>query len=253
MANVGPNKGRRLRLALSRFSAMLIEEARDLSGLAHPKLDEVFGFHVGKCQRYALYPPRPWNRAPQADEIQNLENLVARLLKRPAHVVVIEDNTRFVGNNDLLDVVVGPPDAGLDLRAADETDLELRYEDDWPTYRRLKYSSPRNGITLLDLYAWQYGIFWDKGILPDPWTREALGIPANVPVDVFLPGLVEEMKAKRLAHLELSQLWCQVDHAIEALSESIIASSGAGILPELAVNLESTPVISSEQIPCEIE
>lgn len=77
MANIGPNKGRRLRAALSRFSAMLIEEARSVSGLSYAQLDEALGLSEGQAYRYSLYPMEAKTRAPQAGSIQRLENRVA--------------------------------------------------------------------------------------------------------------------------------------------------------------------------------
>jgi hypothetical protein len=237
MANIGTTKGRRLGPALNRFAAMLIEEAHDLSGLSYAKLDEEFDLCAGECQRYLLYPRVSKTRSPKANEIQNLENLVARLLRRPAHIVLVEDNMRFNGSNDLLDVVVGGPDVGMNLRQADQVDLELAYEDDWPTYRRLKYSPQRNGVRLIDLYTWQYGILWDCGILPDPWTRKAQGIPADVPVESFLPALVEEAKQARLA--------CQKLIQERSCLESLSAVLAAGNLPESTEDLELSAITTS--------
>ena len=201
MANVGENKGRRLRAALSRFAAMLIEEARDMSGLTYEKLDDAFGFSSGKCYDYSMYPIRKKTRAPQADEIQNLENLVARLLRRPAHIVVIEEH--LSPRHVLKPVsVLGSPDSGQDLRVFDEHDLQLGYESDWPTYRRLK-DSPRarlQGIDMLEMYAWQYAAYWEREVLSEPWTREAQGIPDDIAPEEFLPGLVEKAKVARREH-----------------------------------------------------
>lgn len=198
MANNGINKGRTLRAAISRFAAMLIEEARDISGYSYPELDEKFGFSIGTCQSYSKYPMRKKTRAPQADEIQNLENLVAKLNKRPPHIVIIESNA---GQKSLWKPFdnLGPPDLGLNLRDLSEFDIQLGYEGDWPTYRRLKYAwNFREDVPpLLDLYAWQWGIFWDAGTLADPWTRKAQRLPEDTPVEAFLPILVERAKIER--------------------------------------------------------
>src|SRR3546814_7312118 len=90
MANVGPNRGRRLRLALSRFAAMLIEEAQSISGLSYAQLDEALDLPSGQSFRYSRYPVEAKTRAPQAGSVQRLENRVAVFLKRPRHIVVVE-------------------------------------------------------------------------------------------------------------------------------------------------------------------
>ena len=200
MANIGKNQGRRLRMALSRFSAMLIEEARDISGLTFEKLDEEFGFPIGRCKYYAQYPVRKKTRAAPADEIQNLENLVARLLKRPVHVLIIEDTSLISVDEPMADITVGVPDKNLNLRHAQQTDLVIAYEDDWPTYRRLKYDpiSLISGYRLIDLYVWQWGIFWDSGVLPEPWTRKSQGFPEDAPIALVVNSMMEKAKAMRL-------------------------------------------------------
>jgi hypothetical protein len=193
---------------------MLIEEARDLSGLTYENLDEAFGFSSGKCYGYSKYPMRPKTRAPQADEIQNLENLVARLLRRPAHIVVIEDRMSPRSAFRLVNVV-GEPDLAMDLRKFGEHDLQLGYENDWPTYRRLKYSPQAviHGIDMVGLWAWQYASYWEREVLTAPWTRQVQGIRDDIPVEKFLPSLVEKVSRERLA------FYCS-------------ANLPAGILPE---------------------
>jgi hypothetical protein len=204
--NNGKNKGRRLRLAIAQFASMLIQEAKDLTGASYPQLDALLGLPDGKSSSYSIFPITPKTRAPQAASIQDLENRVARLLKRPAHVVVVEDNSRLevdhaFSNPELINLVVGRPTAGMNLRASNDTDLQLEYEDNWPTYHQLlDWSAPRGGTTLFELYRWQYGVFWDRGILPKAWTREALGIDANAEVESFLPGMVNVAKTMRLIH-----------------------------------------------------
>lgn len=216
MANNGQNKGRRLRVAISRFAAMLIEEAMDISGAkGFEQLDEALDFPTGRCAAYAKYPLRRKTRAPQADEIQNLENLVARLLKRPTHIIVIEENRSvrtFGGSVN----VVGEPDAGINLRDFDENDLQLGYQDDWPTYRRLKYNSLAHltGESLIGHYCWQWGILYDRGLLVEPWKTMMLGVTGGVAIESLIPERMKKMKAERAALLQ---------------TEAILA----GILPEL--------------------
>jgi len=197
MANYGPNKGRRLTVALRRFAAMLIEEARDISGLSFCELDEELGLEPGESLRYARFPSGPKSRAPQAGSIQRLENSIAKLLGRPAHVIVVEDNSRYQAGALSASLEVGIPRPGMNLRQAVPTDIQLGYRDDWPTYRRLKYSPDREGVSLFSLYAWQYGVFWDKDILPSPWTREEQGIPRNAALSSYLEEFVTEAKNRR--------------------------------------------------------
>ncbi|MCT7327996.1 hypothetical protein [Ralstonia mojiangensis] len=214
MANIGSNKGKRLRVALCRFAAMLIEEARDIAGLTFEELDHSLGLEPGQVIRYSRYPIEAGTRAPHAAGIQRLEEKVAALLKRPSHTVVIENNALLL-EDWLADPVVGVPAADINLRTTESTDLQLGYEGDWPTYRRLKYSAPQDGVRLLDLYLWQYGVLWEMGTLPPEWSREAIGVPEDMPVEEFLPQLVEEAKHQRLQFL----------NGIQALGR-------AGILPE---------------------
>lgn len=187
MSNIGENKGRTLKVALTRFTTMLIEEAREVSGLSNPQLDSALGWENGYAYRYALYPG---GRGMQAGRIQKLENDVAKFLKRTAHKVVIENNALLNDSNlnDPSAIVIGVPAADMNLRHISEPNLELGYEDDWPTYARIKNPPHRA------LWEWQWGILWDKGVLKHPWTREAQGIPAGAPVESFLPQIVESAK-----------------------------------------------------------
>lgn len=192
MANTGPNNRRSLTGALKRFASMLIEEARDVGGFTFAELDVLLDVEEGTTSRYSQR-----KRAPNAEDIQDLENRVARLLKRPAHVVVIENNGLAV--NPYTELGIDEPDKNLNLRKIPAECLELSYEGDWPTYRRLKYSPPRGGLRLVHLFAWQWGILWDRGVLPSQWSRATLGIPADAPVESFLPAMVEAAKLERSA------------------------------------------------------
>ncbi|MET3135317.1 hypothetical protein AAKU55_005625 [Oxalobacteraceae bacterium GrIS 1.11] len=218
--NVGENKGHRMQVARSRFAAMLIHEARDVSGLNFRQLDEALGLEEGYSRRYSLFPKKC--RAPQAARLQDMENRIAKLLRRSAHLVVLEDDTK----------VIGPPAGGLNVRENGKFSLWLTYADNWPTYDCLRdHREPGLPITIRDfnhtgeeprvydlverrspyegwppmlrLYAWQWGVLWDKGL---PWlTREAFGVAPSTSVDVFLPVLLENAKAE-LAHCRKGQM-----------------------------------------------
>lgn len=225
MKNYNP---RRLRPALQQFAAMLIEEAHDISGLSYEALDEQFGFSAGLCLRY-----RAKKRAPQADEIQNLENLVARLLKRPAHVVLITDNSKITYDG-LAGVSIGAPDCGMNLREDDDAFLQLVYEDDWPTYRRLKYGRSIGGIRTMDLYRWQWGCLWDKGLLQEPWTRACQGLDGHTPIEDFLEGMVSAWKENRKANELIVMTGCRIfAESSNALFENVLSGINEDIMERL--------------------
>lgn len=203
MANIGPNRGRTLRGALNRFAAILIDEARTLTGLSYSDLDAALDLPDGQSYRYSLYPRTLKTRAPQAASIQQLENRIAALLKRRAHRIVVRNNKAKIQGRD---EIVGSPGNLIDFSDLAWSDLELAYEYDWPTFRRLK------GRSVLEHYLWQWGILWDRGVVPYPWTREGLGVPANMPVEEFLPSLTA-------AHVQARQ---KMADAVRA-----------GILPEM--------------------
>lgn len=176
---------------------MLIEEARDVGGFTFAELDVLLDFEDGTTSRYSQR-----KRAPNAEDIQDLENKVARLLKRPAHLVVLENNG-LAAEGGITNLEFGVPDKALNLRDVPANLLQLGYDADWPTYRRLKYSPSRGGHSLLSVYAWQWGILWDRGALDLPWTREALGLHPDTPVEMFLPEMVENAKAERAAYIRM--------------------------------------------------
>ncbi|UWE17689.1 hypothetical protein [Herbaspirillum huttiense] len=225
-------KPRRLSAALRRFSAMLIEEAHDISGLSYEALDEHFGFSTGLCLRY-----RARKRAPQADEIQNLENHVARLLKRPAHVVLITGSSK-ISNGWLQCESIGVPDVGMNLPDWDDANLQLGYEDDWPTYRRLKYGRVIGGIRTIDLYRWQWGCLWDKGLLQEPWTRACQGLDADTPIEDFLEKKVsawreqEHRKADEFIVMTGTRIFAGSSHGL-VLFENLLFGLNEEILAKL--------------------
>lgn len=220
--NVGPNKGRRLRLALARFAAMLIEEARDITGLSYERLDEALGLPHGQAIRYSRYNKGGGDtRAPQAAGIQELENRVAKLLGRMAHTLVVENNAEIgPGGFHQPGFVAGHPEENLNLREYKVDDFQIGYAGDWPTYRRLKNEPgtlfreflPIHNLVdraahdawpeMLKLYAWQWGVLWDRGL---PWLRrEAVGVPANTPVDAFLQTYTAQAQTARALFAEHS-------------------------------------------------
>lgn len=214
--NVGENKKRRLNRALQRFAAMLIEEASDLSGLPKSKLAEAMGLSDDQVRRYTRLPGMKNSRAPQAAAVQQLENRVAKLLKRSAHTVVVENNTKLGGSEAYFsESVEGRPGDDLNLREFDLGSFQLGYEGDWPTYRRLKThrawatgsvdvkSLVKNRAAferwpeMLRSYAWQWGILWERGV---PWlSREAFGVAADATLETFLPELTARAKQDRRA------------------------------------------------------
>lgn len=248
--NIDSNRGRRLRPALSRFSAMLIEEARDLTGLTFEQLDEELNLPCGQSRRYSLHPWEKKNRAPQAAGIQELESRVAKLLKRSAHIVVVENNAKIdVENLDQADSLEGRPCDILNLRNFDAEVFQLGYEGDWPTYRRLKtYSSwLYDNVRIFDLvkwgahdkwpemlrlYAWQWGILWDRGL---PWlNRESLDASADEPIELFLPKVTEVAMRERVIIGQLNGIFDGREFLslVEAclLCETFASDIGMGVI-----------------------
>lgn len=262
--NVGENKKRRLNRALQRFAAMLIEEATDLSGLPKSKLAEAMGISDDQVRRYARLPGRKNSRAPQAAAVQQLENRVAKLLKRSAHTIVVENQSNLSGpNNYFSERVEGRPGDDLNLRQFDLGDFQLGYEGDWPTYRRLKVRATLTHQPevvkalvkrrapfeawpeVLRAYAWQWGILWDHGL---PWlSRESFGFAADVELEIVLQVLAERAKQDRRAIAVVSgfshgqkliDAWQQAllsaddEHADACLSLVRTAANGLEILVE---------------------
>ena len=205
-------KGRRLGPALSYFAAMLIEEALDLSGLTVAQLAKKWDVPYERVKRYSRYPGEKGKiRGLQVASIQWLENEVAKLLQRSAHTVVIK-----YSSGDL-----AKPTADLNVRNFNEFELRLGYGDGWPTYGCLKFGYEnfwptfgclrgesqlepsinelvKQGASFgewpkkIQLYAWQWGILWDKGL---PWlSRAALGVQENIAVESFLPSMTNKAK-----------------------------------------------------------
>lgn len=214
MPNVEPNKGRRLRLALSRFAAMLIEEARYLSQftpsgftnkvITYEELDAHLFCDPDRLppkkqprssgsMAYSKYPPGPNSRAPNADFIQNLELRVAKFVGRPSHTVVVENNALISEENLSKSLSIGPPISGLNLRDYSAIDFQLGYQNDWPTFRRLRYLSTPDGQPLFSLYAWQYSRVWDAGLIPyRAEMLESLNLPADTPTKEMIETATQQ-------------------------------------------------------------
>ncbi|PLZ00197.1 hypothetical protein CY652_22395 [Burkholderia sp. WAC0059] len=218
---------------------MLIEEARDISGLSYEKLNERLPLESGDAQRYAIGMRGKKARAPSLDRIQELENKVARLLKRPAHTVVIEDNSQLTPTSLFIDLAVDVPKAGVSWSRYQAHTLQFGYQDDWPTYRRLKYMPPIAGIRLLDLYAWQYGSLWEKGF----FKREDFDLPNDKPLETALQKKVDDLcYARRLSYqlgvfddiFEMEQTLGMDHREIRQVFDKFVEEvlQAAGILPE---------------------
>lgn len=198
MSNDKKNKGRILNKELRQFASYLIEEARDISGLNFFELDERLTLSDGQSYRYSKGLRTKKGRAPQLGSIQQLENRVAKLLKRPAHRVVIHNySDQKMNVESISDVIVGTPVPGTNFRHLRGQNLSFGYEDDWPTYRRLKYGITLEGIATLSLYMWQWGILWDQDVLPEPWRRECHGLSADAPIEPLITSIMRTFMQNR--------------------------------------------------------
>ncbi|WP_155623532.1 hypothetical protein [Burkholderia vietnamiensis] len=203
---------------------MLIREARDFTklddaaldralGQSFPARDESSDIPIAKSGgATASYRYVSALRAPQAGAIQSLENRVAKLLGRPAHLIVIKDATQR-GRADPL--IYLAPASGL-KRHAEAEEIDLGYDNDWPTYSDfLQYGKfdidhPwHDQPALIKAFGWQWGCLWDRA--PDDyrqrWCRQFRQIPrqwlsywcerANISEDLameaLLPLLVRKM------------------------------------------------------------
>ena len=249
--NVGENKKRRLNRALQRFAAMLIEEALDLSGLPKARLAEALGITDDQVIRYTRLPGIKSSRAPQAAAVQQLENRVAKLLKRTAHTVVVQNNSKFSNSNTYFsDSVKGRPGDDLNLRQFDMGSFQLGYEGDWPTYRQLKtfrawktgsvdvkslvkrHASYEEWPEMLRFYAWQWGILWERGV---PWlSRENFGIDTNTKLEIFLPVMTERAKLDRRAIAVVSG-FSQGRKLIDAWERALMSGISEGHVDECLV------------------
>ena len=220
--NRGPNKKKRMKPALARFASMLIEEAKDITGLTYPKLDEALGIAVGQAMRYSeFHKGREDPHAPQAAGIQELENRVARLLGRTAHVIVVENNSKIgPGGFEKPGFIEGAPGDGLNLRAYDAVDFQLGYDGGWPTYWSLKadpstifcyfpkiHELVAQGLhddwpEMLQIYSWQWGVLWERGL---PWlSRETMEVEPETPIDEAVKKITAQAMQDRVVFEKLN-------------------------------------------------
>jgi hypothetical protein len=198
MSNTVKNRGRILNKELRLFASYLIEEALDISGLNYFELDEKLDIPGGQSYRYSKGLCTKKGRAPQLGSIQNLENRVAKLLKRPAHIVAIlnhSDSNLIIESTS--EIIVGLPVPGVNLRDLNGQILSFGYDDNWPTYRRLKYAPVRQNISTLSLYAWQWGILWDRDVLPEPWRRECHDLSMDAPIEPLIASIMQTFMNER--------------------------------------------------------
>lgn len=229
MANVGINNGRRDQPALSRFVAMLIEEAVDLTGLTEEKVFEKLALPAGKAKHWAYSPGKIDDRAPQSNKIQAVENSVAKLVGRTAHTILVRNNYKAIfSNRRNPDDIEGKPGDRPNLRKYESSGLELCYEDNWPTYHDLisknDFLSPYPGSSIRDLlhdgtydkwppllrkFSFQWSALWDKEL---PWlSREMCGVPPDAPVASFLPEMTEGVMRNMKLEKYLPILTCTSD------------------------------------------
>lgn len=181
MANIRPNNGQALHWPLKSFAEMLVREARWVSGLTYPQLDEALELSDGEAYRYARK-----DRAPLAASIPRLEQRVADLTKRKARRISV-----FEGSNRKF---VGYPEEFRELGRKKRQFLRahflfLAYEDGWPTFFDLvdvNQTRP-DGDNALAAWCWQWGLLWEKG-----WPgleRSAFGFSADEPLDSVIRKL----------------------------------------------------------------
>lgn len=242
-----PSAPRALGPALKTFAAMLVEEAKEISGLPFQQLDEAMGYEHGSMSRYAGK-----KRAPQPAGIQRLENDVARLLKRIPHQIVVRyEDPHAIDTVEILLSGLGPTGPDLNFRQLNPQHLQLAYAGDWPTYHRLKDAN------VTAEYMWQWGVLWDANIPGYPWTREALGLAPDEPVESFLPDLSIAMFEREVrTRAALQVIYRAMEEVVdgqeqaEVLHALLNTASVAGILPEPSSDFELSPVFLGHRISC---
>lgn len=176
MANVGENKGRRLRQAIIKMHRCLIEELRDVSNrrkASNEELDRVFHPRLDRenLGRYYDYPPGPSSVAPQLARLVAYEEKVAAELKRPVHALVF----KIKGSEEEFPLEQWGK-WSLKHPDVESEDLEIVYAGGWPTYHQLKFSfslgkempckewAPWESVDVqyFTFYDWQYGVLWKE-------------------------------------------------------------------------------------------
>ncbi|WP_321901213.1 hypothetical protein [Paraburkholderia tropica] len=153
MQNISSSKGRRLRPALFDFTKALMEELLLIGDFDFEDVDTIHGLTHDKFIRYMRPSLDGRARAPQAGSIQALENNVATFLGRRSHKVVIRHKPSGA--------VIAAPEEALNLRMYESWELELIYEDGWPTFAQLSDDFIEHDPEYF-LYWWQWGILWEK-------------------------------------------------------------------------------------------
>lgn len=132
--------------------------------MTYEELDTALELPVGQAYRWSKFGEiasptgNKKGRAPQAGGLQTLENKVAKFLGRPAHLLMVGNNALLDENDLLKPRSIAELASGMNLRDIDCADLEIEYEYDWPTYRRL------NQPLMLEIYQWQWKILWDPKV-----------------------------------------------------------------------------------------
>jgi hypothetical protein len=154
MPNYSLSKGRRLRPALFDFTKALMEELLLIGNVDSTDVETIPGLTLDRFLRYTRPSLDARARAPQAGSVQRLEDHVAAFLGRRSHKVVVRHKPSGC--------VISAPDEAFNLRMHDSWELELIYEDGWPTFAQLTDDFIDHGPEYF-LYWWQWGILWDKG------------------------------------------------------------------------------------------
>lgn len=190
-----PSRGSLLKEASCQFAAMLMEELRDIGGYRSPRslmeALESAGLATERVKHY-ISTNKKKIRGPSRAALQQLENKVAKILRRPAHIVVIYDANRLYGSGDPCETMVKISAKYPRWMEGTKTCLlELGYDANWPTYRRLKMA----GEEAKARYAWQWGVLWEQGA----YLREALGVHQDQSIDAYIAERVQQAKVHELA------------------------------------------------------
>jgi hypothetical protein len=166
---------------------MLINEAMTVGNFSHRELDKTLSKTLGNSFKYKNFSSGRYGSI-NAGSVQTFEATIAKLLGRPAHPVIIE-NLAFLSHNKMDEgFQMFSPDAGLDLRRTMVDEIQLGYQDHWPTFYQLIYSLPidNDGTRLIDKFIWQYQCLWQKGVI------EYSGADENFKNSDYLQKFIEQ-------------------------------------------------------------